>query len=154
MKLTFTPPDGPVEEYDFIPGKLLSVEAEAIEDLKGARWDSFEEFGQLFLKGNAKAHRAALWIMKRRVEPGLRFEDLTFEIGALRMSFTDEEARKFEESIRANPDLDEEQKNYLVSTLDLATHDGELRDGTDLKDESPTSGPDDSPSATPDSPPA
>lgn len=151
MKLVYTPTDGEPEEYDFEPSKLLSAEAESIEDLRGARWDSFEEFGQLFLKGNAKAHRAALWIMKRRKNPALKFEDLSYPLNALAISFSDEEASKFIESIRNNPDLDEDQKHYLLEALHLGIHEGELKDGTDLKGPSKSSETDGSTSVQPDS---
>jgi hypothetical protein len=133
MKLIYKPDDDkPAQVYDFEPSKLLSAEAEAIEDLK-ARWDTFEEFGQLFLKGNAKAHRAALWVMMRRVNPAVRFEDLNYPLAALRITFSDEESEKFIESIRKNPDLDKAQQDYLIQTLDLEIYEGEMSDGTDLK---------------------
>lgn len=150
MKLIYTPdPEKPSQTYDFEPSKLLSAEAEAIEDLK-ARWDTFEEFGQLFLKGNAKAHRAALWVMMRRVNPAVRFEDLNYPLEALRITFTDDEANRFIESIRSNPDLDEAQKDYLIQTLDLDMYEGQMSEGTDLKDPSQNSEADDSKSATKD----
>jgi hypothetical protein len=149
MKLVFTPSDGPREEYDFIPGKLLTSEAEAIEDLRGARWDTFEEFGRLFLSGNARARRAALWVMKRRREPLLEFDSMEFPLDQLSITFSDDEAARYEQSIRENPMLDEEEKEMLIKTLDLSTHNGELKDGTDLKDPSPSSGADASTSARP-----
>jgi hypothetical protein len=153
VKLIYRPEDGPAEEYDFEPAKLMSAEAEAVEDLKGAPWDSFEEFGALFLKGNARAHRAALWVMKRRKEPGLDFADLSYPLGALKITFTDDESARFVESIRANPDLDDTQKDYLIKTLDLAVYEGQMKDGTDLKDPSPSSAADGSTSAPLDSVP-
>jgi hypothetical protein len=155
MKLVYDPDPGntPPEEYDFEPSKLMSAEAEAIEDLKGVKWDSFEEFGQLFLKGNSKAHRAALWIMKYRKDRSVRFEDLSYPLEALRITFTGEESRKFIESIRENPDLDEDQKNYLIKTLDLSVYEGQMKDGTDLKKASPNSETGDTKSVPPDSVP-
>lgn len=151
MKLVFKQDGKPTETYDFEPMKLLSVEAEAIEDLPGAKWDTFEEFGQMFLKGNSRAHRAALWICKRRLDPALRFQDLSYELGALRITFTDDEAARFIASIRENPDLDEQQKNYLIEILDLSVYEGEMSAGTDLKDQSPNSETGDTKSVTEDS---
>lgn len=137
MELTTT--EGTVERFSFEPTKLLSVEAEAIEDIKGAKWDSFEEFGQLFLKGNAKAQRAALWICKRRLDPSVKFDDVKFEMGQLRITFTSDEAGRFIDAINNNPDLDVEQKRYLIEIMSLAQYEGQMSDGTDLKDLSPNS---------------
>lgn len=152
MKLVYKPDEDTTELYDFEPSRLMSVEAELIEDIKGAKWESFEEFGQLFLKGNAKAHRAALWICKKRTDPTLKFTDLTYPLGALQITFSEEEAQKFIQSINENPDLDEDQKTYLIGVLDLSIYEGELADGTSLKDQSPSSEAGDSTSVTPDSP--
>jgi hypothetical protein len=153
MKLVYTLDDGSIEEYDFEPGRLMSSEADAIEDLKQAKWDTFEEFGQMFLKGSTRAHKAALWIMKRRNDPTIKFTDLDYPLTALKVSLTDAEKGRFRDSIESNPNMDAEQKEWLLNSLDLDTHAGELKDGTDLKDPSPNSGTGDSTSALPDSAP-
>jgi hypothetical protein len=151
MKLVYRIDGQPDEKYDFEPSRLMTAEAEAIEDLKNVKWESFEEFGQLFLKGNAKAHRAALWICKKRLDPTLKFADLVYPLGALQITFSDEEASKFIRSIRENPDLDEDQKAYLIGVLDLSVYEGEMADVTDIKELSGSSDPDSSKSVTPDS---
>lgn len=151
MKLVFSEKGKPDRVFNFEPTKLLSAEAEAIEDIRGAKWETFEEFGQLFLKGNAKAHRAALWICMRRENPALRFEELAYEVGDLRITFSDDEASRFIASIQENPDLDEDQKQYLLEILDLSVHEGEFKDGTDLKEPSPNSENGDTKSVTEDS---
>lgn len=140
MKMIFDPPDGDRLEIDFEPAKLMSVEAEAIEDLPQGKWETFEEFGQMFLKGSARAHKAALWILMRRTNPGLKFTDLNYPLSALRISLTDDEMARFRKSITENPNMDEDQKKFLLDSLSIKQqYEGEEGLSKDLKDPSQNS---------------
>jgi hypothetical protein len=140
MKLVYEPPDADRLEFDFEPAKLMSVEAEAIEDLPQGKWETFEEFGQMFLKGSARAHKAALWIMMRRSQPGLKFTDLNYPLSALRITLTDDESARFLKSIQDNPNMDDDQKKFLVDSLNLnQTYQGDEGISPDLKDPSENS---------------
>ena len=150
MRLIFRPENSPPIVYSFVPGNLMSDEAEAIEELPNTPWNTFEEFGQMFLQGNQKAHRAALWICMKAENPNLEFSSIRYPLHALKITFEKIEAQRFHDSIRANPDLTDAQKDYLISTLDLEIYEGPdgMAAGTNLKDQSPNSGDDDSRSVT------
>jgi hypothetical protein len=80
MRLIWAPPDGELREWEFDPDSLLTSDAEAVEALGGTVWEDFDEFDRLFRRGNRRALRAALWVLRRKTEPGLRFE--TIEVRA------------------------------------------------------------------------
>lgn len=88
-KLIYAPEDGEQREWEFDPTKLMSVEAEAIEEVGGTQWDTYGAFLDKLNRGGAKAWRAALWIMLRRENPTLQFSHLV--IRANEMIFIDDE---------------------------------------------------------------
>jgi len=118
MRLIWTPNNGEKREFSFQPAKLVSAEAEAIEDAGGPAWDSFEEFGQKFLKGNRRAYRAALWVMLRREQPALRFTDLSLRVDEVEVDFDAAETARLREQIFADPDMDAEQRAHLLAIID------------------------------------
>lgn len=118
MLITYTPDDGEKQEYEFIPGKLLSPESEAIEEVGGYAWDSFEEFGVKFFKGNVRARRAALWIMMKRHNPRLKFEQLSFRANQVDVDYSPKERQMILEAMLSDPDIDPEQKEHLTEALE------------------------------------
>jgi len=118
LRLIYTPENGEKREFAFMPAKLMSAEAEAIEDAGGAAWESFEEFGQKFLRGNRRAYRAALWIMLRREQPTLRFADLSLRVDEIEVDFDAAETARLREQVLGDPDMDAEQRAHLLSILD------------------------------------
>lgn len=84
MKLVWAPEGGERREWEFTPRLLRTVDAEAIEDVGGARWEDLETFEALFRKGNRRALRAALWIVRRRDEPSLAFDSLDLRADEVR----------------------------------------------------------------------
>lgn len=60
--------------------RLLNVEVMAIERAVGM---TVVEFGEALEKGSVTALTAIAWILRRREEPGLKFEDVQFELGDL-----------------------------------------------------------------------
>jgi hypothetical protein len=117
MILIYSPHDGEKREYAWNPGKLLSPEAEAIEDVGGRTWESFPEFGAKFMKNNAKALRAALWIMQKRENPRLKFSDVVVAIDELDFTFDETEMKRIREAIETE-DIDEDQREELLSRMD------------------------------------
>jgi hypothetical protein len=129
MKLTYTPvpreATGPAKlgglpndlgerVFSFKPNKLLSVEAEAIED--ATDW-TFEEFGRKFMSGSMKAKRAALWILLRREFAGLKFRDLSFTPEEVAVDFDDEETAALRQALADDPDLDDEERAEILAVL-------------------------------------
>ena len=126
MILIYSPSDGERREFQWNPGKLLSPEAEAIEDVGGRTWDSFQEFGAKFMKNNIKALRAALWIMLKRENPRLKFDDVTVAVDEIDFTFDDQEMSKIREALETE-NIDEDQKIELISRLDNAMGEDALK---------------------------
>ena len=105
------------QEFLFRANRLLSPEAEAIEDVGGGTWDNFDEFGRKFMVGNRKAYRAALWIMLKRTHPTLRFHEVQFQVDEVYVDLEDDEAEQLREQFRRDPDLDPAQKAHLLRVL-------------------------------------
>lgn len=132
MKLIYTPEDGDREVYDFIPAKLLSPEAEAIEDVGGNAWDTFEEFGQKFMRGSVRARRAALWVMKRRVDPKFRFDQCVFKISEIDVDFSTDELTRVRGALEQmeGGDLPEADRTAALQQIDEALRDRDFEGGS------------------------
>lgn len=76
MRLIWEPEGSDAREWQFTTRYLRTAEAEAIEGVGGRFWEDLDTFDMLFRRGNRRALRAALWIVRRRDEPGLTFESL------------------------------------------------------------------------------
>lgn len=113
MILSYKPDDGPVQQYEFIPGLLMTPEAEAIEAVGGYSWSTFEQFGQLFFQGGSRAQRAALWIMMKRTNPRLQFDQVSVRANQVSVDYSDRERALILEAMLADPDLDPEQRANL-----------------------------------------
>jgi hypothetical protein len=157
MLITYLPEGGEPEEYEFNPRKLKSRDSEAIEEVGGASWMTFEQFGMRFMAGSQKAYRAALWICKRRENPRLRFEDLSIGVDEIVVGYSPVEQEQIRQSIADDPDLDPVQKKNLLSLIDTTTNaeanealaEVGVKPSPDLPEQSPNSGDEDSKSALP-----
>lgn len=76
------------EEHTFDWKKLLNAEAMAIEK---ATKVTFNQFLVGLVGGHAASLTAALWIMRKRSDPKLRFEDVVFSMGDLQLIDPDED---------------------------------------------------------------
>jgi len=94
MLLVYKPNDGDRQEFKFDPPKLISVEAEAIEDVGGESWESYEEFIRKFFRGNRKSFRALLWVMLCRTKPELEFDAVSVTIEELTVELEEEDRRR------------------------------------------------------------
>jgi hypothetical protein len=112
MRLIYTPEDGEKREFEFVPHRLLSPDAEALEGVGGGVWESLDEFGRLFLKGNRRAFRAALWLMLRAEQPKLRFQHLVVRADELDYDLDEDEQKLFSVQLE-DPTLDEEDRTAL-----------------------------------------
>jgi hypothetical protein len=105
MIIKYSPEGEEPREFEFYPSKLLSVEAEAIENVGGNAWETFEEFGYKFIRGNVRAYRAALWIMlKRHENPKLKFQDLAFKMDEVSVDYSKTELTNIKEAIEQDED--------------------------------------------------
>lgn len=114
MRLIYSPEGGEAQEWDFIPGKMMSVEAEALEKATG--W-TYIEFGEKFMAGSTLARRALLWVMRRRTERGLKFSDVKFALDELDVDFSRDERVKLRQALLDSPDIDEAQREQILAEL-------------------------------------
>jgi len=117
VKLSLIHDDGTTEEFDFQPTRLMSPEAEAIEDAGGPAWDTFEQFGRKFMAGSQRAYRVALWVCMKRKTPGVRLADVSFRVDQLLVAYSEDETRRIREAIEADPDMDPEQRDNLLDLI-------------------------------------
>jgi hypothetical protein len=81
-------PEG-VREWSYEPGELSSADAEAIEDVTG--W-TYEEFGQALWSGSVRAKRALLWVLRRRDDPRLPYDQVEFKVQDMFVGLAPDEA--------------------------------------------------------------
>lgn len=134
MEIRYAPPEGEPRAWQFVPRKLMSADAEAIEAVGGDLWEDFDEFARLFNKGNRRAMRAALWILLRQDDPGLRFDALSVGAMDVQVSLGEDERERIRDVLVSVPDLDPDQRAYFVSILGDDP-------GLDPKDETPSDSP-------------
>jgi hypothetical protein len=117
VRLVWTPEEGEKREFSFRPNKLMSVEAELIESLGGEAWETFDEFGRLFMKGNRRAYRAALFVLLKRTEPGRKFRDLNLRADEIAVDYEDDELAQILARVELDDDIDPEQRELLIASL-------------------------------------
>jgi hypothetical protein len=122
-KVIYTPQGEPAQEFIFKPGRILSVEAELIEDVGGNAWDTYDQFVMRFSQGHFKAMRAALWILMKRDNPRLRFTDLAVYTDELDAGYDDEELADIRKRIMADDALDDDAKRQQLAAFDLTMDD-------------------------------
>ena len=93
--------------------KMLTTEAEAIEGVTGK---TFVEWGQALLNGSTICGRALVWVLLKRENPALRFREVSYPVGALKVELDDDEKAKLRVELMRNEDLsDEDRKQILIS---------------------------------------
>lgn len=139
MIVRYTPEGAEPQQWTFQPGKLDSLEAEAIEEVGGAAWASYYEFGQKLLNGSAKAQRAILWTMLRRAQPKLRFDEVSYPQEDVFVGYEASETARLREAL-ANPEttMPDDQRAELLEAIDLASYEADMP-AVDAGDATPAS---------------
>jgi hypothetical protein len=70
------------QELDLDLSKLLNVEVIALTKAIGVK---FSEIGQKLADYDFETITALVWILRKRTEPTLRFDEVEFEIGSMRV---------------------------------------------------------------------
>lgn len=78
FKLVYQPDEGERQDWVINLITMPSFEAELLEAMGGPAWGTYEEFGNLLSRGSVRALRALLWMMLRRANPRLDFDDVIF----------------------------------------------------------------------------
>jgi hypothetical protein len=109
-------PDGQDEQrWEFDPGAVRAVQAEAIEKRAGQPWDQWR---QDVMQGATRARRVLLWHLLKTEHPNLRFEDVDYAISELQVEFTRDELIELREAARTAPGITEEQREMALAALD------------------------------------
>jgi hypothetical protein len=92
------------DKWEISPDTILNVEAIMVKRKIGLDFQPWMEALQSF---NAEAVTALVWIARKRQEPTVKFEDISFPLGSIDFELTEEE--KAAQKEREGPkDEDEE----------------------------------------------
>lgn len=125
MLIVYRPALGSEQTWEYKPQKMLNAEAAAIEKVTG--W-TYEEFGEKFMSGSVIAKQALLWVLRKRTEPTLRYNDVEFAVDELEHELDDDEKRKVIERLDSS-DLSAEDKAAYREALGLDSEPVEEPDG-------------------------
>lgn len=98
MLFVYKPAGAEPRSWEFDPDKLMSPEAEAIERHTGM---DYSEWAQRVGSGNMLALHGLLYVMLKRADPTLRWNQVQFSIGEVDFELTDEETREARDRLRA-----------------------------------------------------
>jgi hypothetical protein len=80
-------------DYVLDPDELTGAEAEMIEDAGGTQWETFGEWISRLYRGGWRPLKVALWVMMRRENPRLDYEELAnVKIADVQIDLTEDEA--------------------------------------------------------------
>ena len=119
MRVIWTPTEGERREWEFAPSQLRTVEAEAIENVGGSRWDNLDTFENLLIRGNRRARRAVLWILLRREKASLNFDTLDLQANEVTIDYWGETEKAWirERMLAGVEDIDPEIRAVWVRVL-------------------------------------
>jgi hypothetical protein len=79
------------EKFEFSPKDILNVEAIAVKRKTGL---DFQPWMEALSRFEAEAMTALVWVAKKRQDPTLRFEDVSFPLGSIDFEMTPEEEQE------------------------------------------------------------
>jgi hypothetical protein len=85
MKIIYAPKGEPEQPFDLDSDDLDTDEAEAIEGAGGEQWDTFGVWVNQINRGGWRASRVALWVLLRRTNPSLAFEEFRPRVSEVRL---------------------------------------------------------------------
>lgn len=149
MIIIYAPADGAEESYDVGPGRLRASEIQVIERTADARW---EDLKKAIGDGDLHAMRAAVWALKKRTQPSLRFGDFDPFEGELRSRLDETETRGYAQAIldklREEPEeLAAAFDDLRDAAFDREAADAVIADVTAPKDPGPAPEPEPSPAS-------
>lgn len=106
------------QSYDLDIGALRNDECIALEracDLTLSEWSD------RLKRGSMLATTAAIWLIRRRSEPGLKFDDVVFDLGDFDLKLSDDEKRTALASLKGEQreafleSLPEDEREALVN---------------------------------------
>lgn len=99
MKFIYQPEGAQAQEWPFQPGKLLSPESEAIEKVTGLYLPAWQE---AVAEGSQRAMRAFLWVMLKRQQSTLKFDQLQVAADEMEVVYETEDAERVMTALEAD----------------------------------------------------
>jgi hypothetical protein len=115
MIVEYSPSSEETKTWPYKAEELPSQDAEDIEEVLGL---TFDEFQSALTAGKTKPRRALLWVLLRRDDASLKFDDVSFKLGELVIKFDSDELKRIREIIEADTTLDAETKKAALSAFD------------------------------------
>ncbi|KAF4408654.1 hypothetical protein [Streptomyces lycii] len=117
MILVYKPETGEAQRWDLDNVKATFAEAKAAEAVANFSW---VRLGQELGEGNLAVLQAALWILRKREEPTLKFADLEdLPLGAVAVEHSPAEKQFMREHILTDPSLSEPERAATLKMLEL-----------------------------------
>lgn len=115
MQFTYRPEgvDEPLV-WDYDPDKIMNAEAEAIERRTGME---FAVWSEKLLSGSITATHGLLWVLLKRENPTLKYDQVVFATGEVSLSFTADERAKLRRELMDKRDregLEPEEAELLA----------------------------------------
>jgi hypothetical protein len=112
MKFVYKPEGVEPHKWDWDPDKLMSPEAEAIERHTKM---TYVEWLDRLEKGSILAFHGLLYVMLKRTNPKLQWDEVQFSSSEVDFELSDEEAAKMRDALDARGDLTPEEQSVLDS---------------------------------------
>lgn len=90
MRIIYAPKGGEPQRFNVTVDDLLGAEAELIEDVGGTQWDTYGEWLDRLTRGGWRPMKAFVWVLLRRANPTLLFEDLA-DLSTAEVLFAEDE---------------------------------------------------------------
>lgn len=124
MKVKYSPEDGAEQVFDYNPNKLMSAEREVCEKKTGK---TFNDFAQGVLTGNSSCRRALLFILRKRTDPTLMYDDVDFAWDELTVEMTKGEIKLAVDKLREKKGTEEIIENMLAEIDEAPEDEGKAR---------------------------
>lgn len=110
MRFVYKPEGAEPRSWDFAPDRLLNVEAIAIEKVTGLTLAGL----MAGIKASSMtAITGLLWVLLKRGEPSLRFEQVQFSLSEVDFEVDDDEAADILASLEAKQDRTDDEQAAL-----------------------------------------
>ena len=116
MYLVYRPEGSDEQRWVFLPGKLRTIDTEAIERKTG--WDYTTEFLAHLQKGNTLARRALVWVYLRRDHARMKFEDIDIAADEVELMYDRDELAQIREQIETQPFESETLRAQALQAID------------------------------------
>lgn len=118
MILVYKPENADVQRWDLAEVKVTFAEAKAAEKAGGFTWRKLQEE---LTEGNTAALQAAVWVLRKRDEPTLRYSDLeSLPVDSISTEYSADEKAFLRASVEADENISEAEREVMYQVLGIA----------------------------------